>query len=92
MCEEIKSDTATWYGHTMIAAFMPVENYGYIEELEGSGIWDAMRKRTSMSIEFQQARNFLVIPPKMSDSWSILRYTIKQHSRNLNYFNTPYLA
>ena len=38
-CDRIKSDTAHWYPHTMVTAFMPPENFGFIEELEGAGIF-----------------------------------------------------
>ena len=44
-----------------------------------------MLKRTNLPPEFSSRKNFIVIPPKISDRHGFLRYTINDYARNLNY-------
>ena len=64
---------------------MHIEGFGYIEELIDSEVLQAMTDRTNLTPEFTARKNFIVIPPKISDRHGFLRYTINNYARNLNY-------
>ena len=65
--------------------FLHIEGFGYIEELIDSEVLQAMSDRTNLTPEFTARKNFIVIPPKISDRHGFLRYTINNFARNLNY-------
>ena len=81
-----KSTTTTFYPHTLVHAFMPLENFGYIDELFSADIFTAVEERRHLEPAFMEKKNFFVIAPKVKDIHGMLRYNIKQYSRNLNYY------
>ena len=65
--------------------FLNIEAFGYIEELANAEILTALEERRNISPEASDKKNFIVIPPKISDRHGFLRYTISDYARNLNY-------
>ena len=70
---------------TFFSHFLNIEAFGYIEELANASILSAIEDKGNLNPKTSERKNFLVIPPKISDQHGFLRYTIADYARNLNY-------
>lgn len=53
--------------------------------MANANILSAIEDKRNLSPKSNERKNFLVIPPKISDQHGFLRYTITDYARNLNY-------